>query len=222
MQPDLSFLLIVMRTRVKICGITRPEDGEAAARAGADAIGLVFYERSPRFVDLDRARAICAALPPFVSVVGLFVNSPRERIAAVLSALPLDLLQFHGDESPRDCGGFARPYIKAVAMAPGRDPRQVMEGHSGAVGFLLDAYQPDTHGGGGVAFDWLSWPRSMGKPLVLAGGLTPDNVARAIESTRPYAVDVSSGVELAKGVKSAEKIDAFMRGVERGDASEAG
>lgn len=217
----MDFLLIVMRTRVKICGITRPEDGRSAARAGADAIGLVFYDKSPRFVDIDRAQAICAELPPFVSVVALFVNAGRDGVSAVLEAVPVDLLQFHGAESAQECEGFGRPYIKAVAMQAGVDPRPFMAAHPRACGFLFDAYQPDTHGGGGVAFDWRSVPDGMQRPAILAGGLTPDNVAQAVALTRPYAVDVSSGVEVAKGIKSADKIEAFMRGVERGDASQA-
>jgi phosphoribosylanthranilate isomerase len=221
-RPGLPFLLIIMRTRVKICGITRPEDGQAAARAGADAVGLVFYDRSSRFVDLERARAVCAVLPPFVSVVGLFVNPTREDVTAVLAALPVALLQFHGNESVRDCEGFDRPYIKAIPMRPDTDPLQVMDRYPGAAGFLLDAYHPDVHGGGGTAFDWIRWPHGVGRPLILAGGLTPENVATAVASTRPYAVDVSSGVELSGGIKSTEKMEAFMRGVERGDASEAG
>jgi phosphoribosylanthranilate isomerase len=210
-----------MRTRVKICGITRPEDGQAAAWAGADAIGLVFYEQSPRYVDVLQAQAICAALPPFVTVVGLFVNAGRERVSAVLDALPVDLLQFHGAESARDCEGFDRPYIKAIAMQGGVDPVPTMRVHPAAAGFLLDAYQPLTHGGGGVVFDWRTVPERTEKPAILAGGLTPENVAEAVVLTRPYAVDVSSGVETAKGIKSADKIKAFIRGVERGDASEA-
>lgn len=210
-----------MRTRVKICGITRPEDGRSAAQAGVDAIGLVFYDNSPRCVDTVRARAICAELPPFVSVVALFVNAGRDRVSAVLEAVPVDLLQFHGTESAQECEGFGRPYIKAVAMQAGVDPHPLIQAHPRASGFLLDAYQPDTHGGGGVAFDWHSVPERMERPVVLAGGLTPDNVAQAVALTRPYAVDVSSGVEVAKGIKSADKIEAFMRGVERGDASQA-
>ncbi len=208
-----------MRTRVKICGITRAEDGQAAARSGADAIGLVFYDKSPRYVDIIQGQAICGALPPFVTVVALFVNAGREWVWAVLDALPVHLLQFHGTESARDCEGFGLPYIKAIAMQAGVDPLQAMRAHPGAAGFLLDAYQPDTHGGGGAAFDWRRMPERTEKPAILAGGLTPDNVAQAVALTRPYAVDVSSGVEVAKGIKSAEKIEAFIRGVERGDAS---
>lgn len=209
-----------MRTRAKICGITRVEDGYAAAMAGADAIGLVFYQKSPRCVGIDQARAICASLPPFVSVVALFVNPKPADVAAVLDELPVGLLQFHGDEPAAFCEEFERPYIKAVAMQPGVDPVAAMAAHPRASGFLMDAWQPDLRGGGGVAFDWENMPAASGKPLILAGGLSPDNVADAIRKTRPFAVDVSSGVEVGKGVKSVEKIEAFMRGVERGDASQ--
>ena len=210
-----------MRTRVKICGITRVEDAQAASGAGVDAIGLVFYAASPRYVDVQRAREVCAVLPPFVSVVGLFVNAPREQVKAVLSEVPIDLLQFHGGEDSGACEDFGRPYIKAIGMQTGVDPGAIMRVHPRASGFLLDAYQPDIHGGGGLSFDWAGFPQAGEHPMVLAGGLTPDNVALAVEQTRAYAVDVSSGVEQQKGIKSREKIQAFMRGVERGDASRA-
>ncbi len=210
-----------MRTRVKICGITRPADGAAAAQAGVDAIGLVFYAKSPRCVDLPRAQDICRALPPFISVVALFVDAQREQVEAVLNAVPVDVLQFHGSESAAQCTGFRRPYIKAIAMQPGLDLQTAMQSHPEACGVLLDAWQPDTHGGGGVAFDWAQVPAGTARPLILAGGLTADSVAEAIARTRPFAVDVSSGVELEKGIKSAEKMQAFIRGVERGDASKA-
>lgn len=208
-----------MRTRVKICGITRPVDGRAAAQVGADAIGLVFYAKSPRCVDLSRAQEICRALPPFVSVVALFVNALREQVEEVLSAVPVDVLQFHGDESAAQCTGFGRPYIKAIGMQPGLDLQAVIQSHPESCGFLLDAWQPDTHGGGGIAFDWAQVPASTTQPLIVAGGLTADTVDQAIGLTRPFAVDVSSGVEIEKGIKSADKMQAFIRGVERGDAS---
>ena len=210
-----------MRTRVKICGITRPADGAAAAQAGADAIGLVFYAKSPRCVDLSRAQDICRALPPFISVVALFVDAQREQVEAVLNAVPVDVLQFHGSESAAQCTDFGRPYIKAIAVQPGLDLQTAMQSHPEACGILLDAWQPDTHGGGGVAFDWAQVPAGTARPLILAGGLTADSVAEAIARTRPFAVDVSSGVELEKGIKSTEKMQAFIRGVERGDASKA-
>ena len=211
----------MIRTRVKICGITRPEDAIVASKLGADAIGLVFYAQSPRCVDLPRAQEICGALPPFVSVVALFVDAQREQVEEVLSTVPVDALQFHGGESATQCAGFGRPYIKAVGMQPGLDLNAVMQSHPEACGFLLDAWQPDTHGGGGVAFDWSQMPFGTARPLILAGGLTADSVAEAITLTRPFAVDVSSGVELEKGIKSTEKMQAFIRGVEAGDASKA-
>jgi phosphoribosylanthranilate isomerase len=214
-------LLIGMRTRVKICGITRPEDGRAAAQAGADAVGLVFYVKSPRYVALPQARAICRELPPFVSVVALFVNARREQVTEVLDSVPVDVLQFHGTEQPEQCTGFSRPYIKVIAMGEGCDPLSTMHAHPEASGFLLDAWQPELHGGGGVTFDWAQMPERSAKPMILAGGLTAENIGQAIARTRPFAVDVSSGVESDKGIKSVEKIQAFMRGVERGDASQA-
>ncbi|VAW74977.1 Phosphoribosylanthranilate isomerase [hydrothermal vent metagenome] len=207
-----------MRTRVKICGITRAEDGCAAAQAGADAIGLVFYDRSPRYVEVDQAAEICAVLPPFISVVGLFVDASREQVEALIQQLPIDLLQFHGAETAAQCEGFGRPYIKAVGMKDDTDVAGVVQAHPQASGFLFDAWQPDVHGGGGVAFDWARMPEIGNRPAILAGGLMPDNVEQAVRQTRPWAVDVSSGVEQDKGIKSAEKIEAFIRGVVRGDA----
>ncbi len=206
-----------MRTRVKICGITREQDGLAAARAGADAIGLVFYARSPRHVTVERGARICAQLPPFVSVVALFVNPTREQVGEVLAEVPVDLLQFHGSESAAQCEGHGRPYIKAIGMKNDLDPEAAIAAHPHASGFLFDAWQPEIHGGGGVAFDWARMPAIGERPAILAGGLTPDNVEQAIRLTRPWAVDVSSGVEVDKGIKSAEKIEAFIRGVARGD-----
>ena len=204
-----------MRTRVKICGITRPVDALSAAEAGADAVGLVFAESSPRCVSLDQARAICAALPPFVTVVGLFVDAPAERIRAVLGQIPLALLQFHGRETPEQCRVYGRPYIKAIHMRASEDPQiQVQAQRYGdAAGFLLDTYSPAAAGGTGQVFDWRCVPRDVGRPLILAGGLTPENVAAAIKQVRPYAVDVSSGVEQSKGIKDAAKIAAFLRSV---------
>ena len=220
---DMNFIALLtgMRTRVKICGITRAEDGRAAARAGADAIGLVFYLKSPRYVAVQQAQAICRELPPFVSVVALFVNALREQVAEVLDSVPVDLLQFHGTEQAEQCTGFGRPYIKAIAMKEGCDPLSTMKEHPEASGFLLDAWQPELHGGGGVTFDWAQIPERSVKPMILAGGLTAENISQAVARTRPFAVDVSSGVESDKGIKSVEKIQAFMRGVERGDASQA-
>ena len=202
-----------MRTRVKICGITRVQDVLAAVAAGTDAIGLVFAEASPRCVSADQARAIIARLPPFVTVVGLFVDSPATRIREVLGQVPLDLLQFHGRETPEDCRQFGRPYIKAIRMAPGVDLAAEARRYARAAGLLLDAYDPQVAGGTGATFDWTRVPQDLDKPLILAGGLTPENVARAIRAVRPYAVDVSSGVEQSKGIKDAAKIVAFIRNV---------
>jgi len=218
---NFMVLLTGMRTRVKICGITRAEDGRAAARAGADAIGLVFYLKSPRYVAVQQAQEICRELPPFVSVVALFVNALREQVAEVLDSVPVDLLQFHGTEQAEQCTGFGRPYIKAIAMKEGCDPLSTIKEHPEASGFLLDAWQPELHGGGGVTFDWAQMPERSVKPMILAGGLTAENISQAVARTRPFAVDVSSGVESDKGIKSVEKIQAFMRGIERGDASQA-
>jgi phosphoribosylanthranilate isomerase len=205
------------RTRTKICGITRIEDAIAAASAGADAIGLVFYAPSPRAVTAEQAQAIAAALPPFVTTVGLFVNADAAAVEAVLEQVPLDLLQFHGDEPADYCRGFARPYIKAVRMAEGVDLNVIAAEYDDARGLLLDSYQQGLPGGTGHAFDWARIPAGLAKPVILAGGLNPQNVTEAVLQVRPYAVDVSSGVELEKGIKDADKIIALMRGVETAD-----
>lgn len=203
--------------RSKICGITRVEDALVAAEAGADAIGLVFYDRSPRAVSVQQARAIIAALPPFVTTVGLFVNASRCEIGEILDAVPLDLLQFHGDETSAQCEGHGRPYIKALRVRPGEDIATCCAEYNQASGILLDTYVPGVPGGTGEAFDWSLVPADLGKPVILAGGLTADNVRAAIAQVSPYAVDVSGGVEASKGVKDAEKIRAFIREV-RGSA----
>lgn len=200
-------------TRVKICGITRPEDGLAAARAGADAIGLMFYAGSPRCVSLDRARRIADALPPFVTIVGVFVDPDPGEVRAAMAAVPLQLLQFHGDESPQFCEGFALPHMKAVRVRPGLDLVQYASRFSKAKALLLDAFVQGAHGGTGQSFDWSLVPRGLELPLVLSGGLHPENVADAIRRVRPWAVDVSSGVEAAKGIKDPKRIAAFMQGV---------
>lgn len=208
-----------MRTRVKICGITRADDARAAAAQGVDAIGLVFYPQSPRAVTIEQARTICEAVPPFVTIVALFVNPEAGEVAQVLGAVPVDLLQFHGSESPEFCNEFVRPYIKAFAVRDEVDLLPAMAPYRSAAGYLLDTYQPAIHGGSGMTFDWSRIPENPGKPIILAGGLGPDNVAMAVARTHPYAVDVSSGVEEARGIKSAAKIAAFMKGVENGNAS---
>ncbi|WP_234035830.1 phosphoribosylanthranilate isomerase [Ectopseudomonas mendocina] len=199
--------------RSKICGITRIEDALAAVEAGADAIGLVFYAKSPRAVSIEQAAAILQALPPFVTTVGLFVDMPRDELQQLLQRLPLDLLQFHGDESPADCEGHGRPYIKALRVRPGEDVSAAMAPYSGARGILLDTFVEGVPGGTGASFDWSLVPENAGKPIILAGGLDAGNVAVAISQVRPYAVDVSGGVEVSKGIKDAGKIRAFIQAV---------
>ncbi|OGT21975.1 MAG: N-(5'-phosphoribosyl)anthranilate isomerase [Gammaproteobacteria bacterium RBG_16_57_12] len=206
-----------MHTRIKICGITRPEDARQAASCGADAIGLVFYPASPRTVTLEQAERIIEGVPPFVSVVGLFVNAARNEIETVLKRLPLDLLQFHGDESPQDCTGYGRPYLKALRMRDGIDLHGEAQRFAQARGLLLDSYVAGVPGGTGRRFDWSAIPRDITRPLILAGGLDPGNVAEAIATARPYAVDVSGGVEAAPGIKDPDKIAAFIREVRRVD-----
>ncbi|MDT3423887.1 phosphoribosylanthranilate isomerase [Pseudomonas protegens] len=205
--------------RSKICGITRIEDALAAVAAGADAIGLVFYAKSPRAVNVQQARAIIAALPPFVTSVGLFVNASRCELGEILDAVPLDLLQFHGDESAADCEGYHRPYIKALRVKAGDDIAAACLAYPRASGILLDTYVEGVPGGTGEAFDWSLVPQGLNKPIILAGGLTPDNVAAAIARVRPYAVDVSGGVEQGKGIKDPAKIQAFMQAVRRSNES---
>lgn len=206
----------VARVRVKICGITQSEDAAQAVAAGADALGLVFYQRSPRAIDVESAQAISAATGPFVTLVGLFVDAEPEQVASVLAQVPLQLLQFHGDESPAYCEAFGRPYIKAIRMRPDVDLEALMAAHSKARGFLLDAYRPGVPGGTGETFDWQRVPRDSKRPIVLAGGLTPDNVANAIAQTHPYAVDVSGGVEASAGRKDTYKVRQFIRNAKQG------
>lgn len=199
-------------TRIKICGITRVEDGLVAARAGADAIGLVFAP-SPRHVSLGQARAIVEALPPFVTSVALFVNPAAAEVEAVLEAVRPDCLQFHGEEAPEFCAGFGRPWLKAVRVRAGTDLLQSAARYAEASGLLLDAHSPAAHGGTGERFDWGLIPADLPRPVILAGGLTPANAAEAVRSVRPWAVDVSSGVESSKGIKDAALIAAFINEV---------
>jgi len=201
--------------RSKICGITRIEDALAAVEAGADAIGFVFYAKSPRAVTVQQARAIIQALPPFVTTVGLFVNASRCELGEILDAVPLDLLQFHGDEAVEDCEGWHRPYIKALRVKAGDDIAAAVDAYPSASGVLLDTYVEGVPGGTGEAFDWSLIPQGLSKPLILAGGLTPDNVADAVARVKPYAVDVSGGVEASKGIKDHAKIQAFINAVRK-------
>ena len=204
-------------TRVKICGITRVKDALTAAQSGADAIGLVFYPGSPRHVSVSQAAMIMGALPPFITSVGLFVNAEAQAINAILQDLPLALLQFHGDESASFCRQFKRPYLKAVRVKPSLDLLQYAADYPDAQGLLLDAYVEGIAGGTGQTFDWDLIPAGLPLPVVLSGGLSPDNVSAAIRHVKPWAVDVSSGVEAAKGIKDAAKIAAFMQGVKNGN-----
>jgi len=209
-----------MAVRVKICGITRLQDVHAACNAGADALGFVFYERSPRHVTIAAAAALVRALPPFVQSVGLFVNAEPAFIASVLREVPLDLLQFHGDETPAECARFGRPYIKAVRVNRDTDLLKYVADFDAARGLLLDAYVAGVPGGTGERFDWSLIPANLTKPMVLSGGLTPDNVDEAVQRVRPWAVDVSSGVEAAmfldgaevaaKGIKDPNKMAQFI------------
>lgn len=209
------------RTRAKICGLTRVQDVHSAVQAGADAIGFVFYAPSPRAVTTEQATALVKAIPAFVQAVGLFVNAAAEEIAGVLAQVPLDLLQLHGDETPAQCREIAlrtgRRWIKALAVKPDTDIQAQITAYAGAgaSAILLDAWHPQLKGGTGQFFDWSVWPQAK-IPLILAGGLTPDNIVQAIAQTRPYAVDVSGGVEASKGIKDHLLIEQFMRGVQHG------
>lgn len=201
-----------MHTRIKICGLTRSEDVEVVADAGADAVGFVFYPPSPRHVTPARAAELARSLPPFVSVVGLFVNADADTVRQALASAPIHLLQFHGDEDDAFCRQFGRPFIKAARVRPGLDLLQYAAAFPSAQALLLDAFV-DGYGGGGAAFDWSLVPESLARSVVLSGGLGVDNVGEAIRRLRPAAVDVSSGVESAKGIKDADKVRAFVAAV---------
>ncbi len=213
------------RTRVKICGITRVEDIVNSVESGVDALGFVFVESSPRCVTIEQARSLIKHVPPFVQTVGLFMNQSSEFIRAVLNEVSLNLLQFHGEETPVQCELHRMDYIKAIAMGGGSkeggsiDVVNYAAQYADSKGFLLDSHELGQSGGSGEAFDWSKVPRKITKPLILAGGLTTENIAAAVSQVKPYAVDVSSGVEAAKGIKDKEKIVAFIRGVRQGDES---
>jgi len=214
-----------VRTRVKICGITREADGIAAAEAGADAIGLVFWRGTPRYVATELARLIVTAIPPFVSIVGLFVDPDAHEVRSVLEQVPIDMLQFHGDESPQLCASFGRPYIKAVPVRPDVDLLQYAARYEDARGLLFDAFEPGgLPGGTGTTFDWRALPRGLRRPMLLSGGLNVHNVSVAIRTATPWGVDVSSGVEVTgedgrprRGLKDPAKMAAFIREVHDAD-----
>ena len=213
----------MMRTRAKICGITRVEDIHAAVNAGVDAIGFVFYAPSPRAVTIAQAKKLAQHIPAYVSIVGLFVNASSEEIAQVLAEVPLDILQFHGDESAEQCQRMAqshqRRWYKAIQVQPDVEVIPIIQQYqqAGASAMLLDAWHPELKGGTGYRFDWSQFPK-LDLPLILAGGLNPDNIEDAIKITHAYAVDVSGGVESAKGIKDQQRIEQFMQGVQRGSA----
>ena len=204
-----------MSVRVKVCGITRREDAEAAVQCGADAIGFVFWPHSARYIDADSARRIVEVIPPFVCSVGVYVDPDAAWVEQTARAAKLNLLQFHGDESPEFCNQFSQPYIKAIRVKPDTDLLQYAARYRTAKGLLLDTYAANMPGGTGHVFDWRLIPQQLPLPLILSGGLNPDNVASAIKQTKPWAVDVSSGVEASKGIKDKKKIIAFMQGVKQ-------
>ncbi|HZW22501.1 phosphoribosylanthranilate isomerase [Noviherbaspirillum sp.] len=219
------------RTRIKICGLTRREDLEAAVAAGADAIGLVFYKKSPRYIAPADAARLLAALPPFVTPVGLFVNATEAEVQAVVREVPISLLQFHGDETPEQCVAIAasvrRPFVRAVRMGPemtGADLLKYEQQYRAASdlfsGLLLDAFV-EGYGGGGKVFDWSLIPKELAPRVVLSGGLSVQNATEAVLQVRPYAVDISSGVEQSKGIKDPAKIRDFIAAVRKADATQS-
>lgn len=209
------------RTRIKICGIREAAHARVAAEAGADAIGLVFYAPSPRFIEPAAAAAIAASLPAFVMSVGLFVNPSEAEVRRILAQVPLDLLQFHGDETPEFCESFGRPFIRVARMEAQTDLVECAHRFSRARALILDAHVPGQAGGTGKTFDWADIPRGLPIPLILSGGLTSSNVGQAVREVRPWAVDVSSGVEASRGVKDPRKIVEFIRSVQSEDAGQS-
>jgi len=207
------------RTRVKICGITRIEDGLEAARLGVDALGFVFYPKSPRNIDTEAAQAICQQLPGFVTTTALFLNPEEKLVRKVLAEVSIDCLQFHGTESVEFCESFGKPYIKALGVEGAEDIGALFEQYASARSVLLDSHATGAAGGTGKTFDWLSIPEKLRQKIILAGGLTPGNVADAIQQVRPYAVDLSSGVESAPGIKDSELMVRLMDEVKRADCN---
>jgi len=206
------------RTRIKICGLTREADVDAAVEAGADAVGFVLYDKSPRYVDAARAGVLARRLPPFVTPVLLLVNASSVQVHSALQAVPNALLQFHGDESPADCESVGRPYVRAARMAPGFDLLDFTSSFASAQAMLVDAHV-EGYGGGGQVFDWSLLPRQLSRPMILSGGLHPGNVADGVRAVRPWAVDVSSGVEVGKGLKDAGLMREFCQVVREADRS---
>ena len=202
-----------MSKRIKICGVTSVEDALNAANAGVDALGYNFYPKSSRFISPEKAAEMCAALPPFVTSVGLFMNADREQVEQTLSIVSLDLLQFHGDESPEFCRSFGRPYIKAFGIGGMKEFTEYADQYPDALAILIDSHAIGKAGGTGETFDWKLLPKNYSKPIILAGGLNPENIAEACNETSVYALDLSSGVESSPGIKSKAKIDALMREV---------
>lgn len=206
-----------MRTRVKICGFTQVDDAVAAANLGVDAIGLVFYPKSKRYVSIEQAVNIVNVLPAFVSVVALFVDAKETQIRDVLSNVSIDCIQFHGDEAAEDCRIYDKPFIKALTMKAELNMTEMAAQYYDASALLLDAYHPDMKGGSGTQFDWDLMPKNCALPIILAGGLHAGNAAQAIQQVKPYALDVSSGVEVDKGVKGVAKMAAFIKAINKGD-----
>jgi phosphoribosylanthranilate isomerase len=200
-------------TRIKMCGMTRVEDALFAAEIGVNAIGLIFYQASPRAVSIAQAKIIIDRLPPFITTVGVLVNPQPDYVQNLLNTLSLDLLQFHGQEPATDCRRYGKPYIKAIAMHGSLDWPVLLDEYKDAKGLLLDTYQREMPGGTGQLFDWRQIPSGIAKPIILAGGLTPENVAQAIHQVHPYAVDVTTGVEAAKGIKDHDKMQRFMQAI---------
>ena len=209
-----------IRTRVKICGITRPEDGYEAARLGVDAIGLVFYPKSPRHVTIEQAKSICQALPGFVTFVSLFLDADADMVKHVIDDIPIDLIQFHGNETAEFCESFKRPYIKALGMSGNNQLQQQAQQYAKAKALLLDSHAVGKAGGTGETFDWKSVPTEQTQAIILAGGLTPDNVAQAIQQVRPFGVDLSSGVEAKPGIKDAAMMAQLIKEVRRVDCED--
>ncbi len=205
------------RTRIKLCGITRPQDAEYAATLGVDAIGLMFYAKSPRAINIEQAQAICALLPPFVSVVGVFVDATATEIADTVGQVPLDVVQLHGHETPAACAQVPCPYYKAIGVQDMPQLTRQAAQYPQAKALLLDRFDPEKFGGTGQTFDWSQIPNTIKQPLILAGGLNPDNVIQAIQRVQPYAVDVSGGIEAAPGIKEPAKMAAFVAAVKRAD-----